>query len=433
MNETVETNEPCHLDLRVAVIGLGYVGLPLAAAFAKTRLTLGFDIDTSRIASLNQSVDSTGELSKSDLASLDQLQFTSDPEDLASADCFIITVPTPVDAAKNPDLRPLESATRTVGHHLKKDSIVIYESTVYPGCTEEICVPILEKVSGLKLNKHFAVGYSPERINPGDSERKLEAIVKVTSGSNERAAQIIDELYRSIICAGTHRASSIKVAEAAKVIENTQRDINIALMNELAVIFSKLNIDTSSVLAAAKTKWNFLPFTPGLVGGHCIGVDPYYLTYKARAMGYHPQIIDSGRRLNDSMAGFFGDRIVQRMADSKIAAVGSRILVLGVTFKENCPDVRNTQVVDLIRTLEKYGATIDVMDPVADPHALASIYGIELAEEPNKEGYDAVVLAVPHEALIPNARSLFTEETSRRIVRVDLKSVFPPELSDLRL
>ena len=387
-------------DIRIAVIGLGYVGLPLAATFGRRYRTLGFDIDAARIAELRQHHDHTLEMSGDELRAADKLEFSSDPQALAGCNVFIVTVPTPIDDYKRPDLRPLESASRTVGRAIGRGGVAIYESTVYPGATEEVCVPIIEAESGLKFNEDFFAGYSPERINPGDREHRLETILKVTSGSTPEAAEFVDALYASIITAGTHRTSSIRVAEAAKVIENTQRDVNIALINELSLIFHRLGIDTHEVLEAAGTKWNFLPFRPGLVGGHCIGVDPYYLTHKAQQIGYHPDVILAGRRINDSMGSHVSERVVKLMQQRGFQTAGARVLVLGLAFKENCPDLRNTRVVDIIRELKSYNAEVDVHDPwVASAHAEAE-YGLSLIEEPAAGSYDAVVLAVAHDRFV---------------------------------
>ncbi len=391
---------PAQDDLRIAVIGLGYVGLPLAAAFGRRYRTLGFDIDAGRIAQLREHHDQTQELSAEELQAADQLEFSSDPQSLAGCNVFIITVPTPIDDYKRPDLRPLESASRTVGRAIGRGGVAIYESTVYPGATEEVCVPILEAESGLTFNRDFHAGYSPERINPGDREHRLETILKVTSGSTPEAADFVDALYASIIDAGTHKTSSIRVAEAAKVIENTQRDVNIALINELSLIFHRLGIDTHEVLEAAGTKWNFLPFRPGLVGGHCIGVDPYYLTHKAQQIGYHPDVILAGRRINDSMGGHVAERVVKLMQQRGFQTAGAKVLVLGLAFKENCPDLRNTRVVDIIRELKSYNAEVDVHDPwVAPAHAEAE-YGLALIDKPEPGRYDAVVLAVAHDRFV---------------------------------
>ncbi len=391
---------PAPDDIRIAVVGLGYVGLPLAATFGRRYRTLGFDIDAARIAELRQHHDHTLEMSGDELRAADKLEFSSDPQALAGCNVFIVTVPTPIDDYKRPDLRPLESASRTVGRAIGRGGVAIYESTVYPGATEEVCVPIIEAESGLKFNEDFFAGYSPERINPGDREHRLETILKVTSGSTPDAADFVDALYASIITAGTHRTSSIRVAEAAKVIENTQRDVNIALINELSLIFHRLGIDTHEVLEAAGTKWNFLPFRPGLVGGHCIGVDPYYLTHKAQQIGYHPDVILAGRRINDSMGSHVSERVVKLMQQRGFQTSGARVLVLGLAFKENCPDLRNTRVVDIIRELKSYNAEVDVHDPwVASAHAEAE-YGLSLVEKPEPGRYDAVVLAVAHDRFI---------------------------------
>jgi UDP-N-acetyl-D-galactosamine dehydrogenase len=381
---------------KIGIIGLGYVGLPLAAEFGKILDVVGFDINDERIAELKRGVDRTREVEQSELRTSTRLSFTTDPGALKGCNYFIVTVPTPVDDYKNPDLRPLQSASKTVGGILKKEDIVIYESTVYPGCTEEVCIPILEKTSGLKFNTDFFAGYSPERINPGDKDHRLPTIRKITSGSTPEVAEKVDALYRKIITAGTHKASSLKVAEAAKVIENSQRDLNIAFVNELAMIFEKIGIDTHEVLQAAGTKWNFLPFRPGLVGGHCIGVDPYYLTHKAQSLGYHPEVILAGRRINDNMGVHIASQVIKLMAQSELPIHRSRILVLGITFKENCPDIRNSRVIDVVRELASYGAHVDVFDPHADRHEVREEYGLALCERPST-GYHAVVLAVSHE------------------------------------
>ncbi len=386
-------------DAKVAVIGLGYVGLPLAVEFGKKRPVIGFDIKAKRVEELADGYDHTLEVEPDELAASD-VRFTTDEADLDDANIFIVTTPTPIDQHKQPDLGPLLSATRTIGRHLSAGDIVIYESTVYPGATEEECVPLLEQISGLGFNEEFFVGYSPERINPGDKEHRVHNIVKVTSGSTPTIADLIDELYRSIVTVGTHRAPSIKVAEAAKVIENTQRDVNIALMNELAILFNRLGIDTEDVLLAAGSKWNFLNFRPGLVGGHCIGVDPYYLTYKAQAVGYHPEIILAGRRLNDSMGTYVVSQLVKKMTKAGILVRGSRVLVLGLTFKENTPDLRNSRVIDIIRELEDYGVLVDVHDPWASPEDALEHYCIELVRVPEESAYDAIVVAVGHRQYI---------------------------------
>ncbi len=383
-------------DSRIGIIGLGYVGLPLAVAFGRKFPTLGFDIDANRVAELKAGKDGTLEVSAADLGAVDQLTYSASADDLAECNTFVVTVPTPIDRHKRPDLRPLESASRTVGEALGKGDVVIFESTVYPGATEEVCVPILERISGLRFNTDFFVGYSPERINPGDKEHRLETITKVVSGSTPDAAQFVDELYRSIVVAGTHLASSIRVAEAAKVIENTQRDVNIALINELAMIFGRLGIDTEQVLEAAGSKWNFLPFRPGLVGGHCIGVDPYYLTHKAQEIGYHPEMILAGRRINDNMGLHVALQVAKLMMNRGILVSDSRILVMGLTFKENCPDIRNTRVVDVIQELGNYGASVDVWDPWVNADEVRLEYGIDVTGTPVEGTYDAVILAVSH-------------------------------------
>jgi UDP-N-acetyl-D-glucosamine/UDP-N-acetyl-D-galactosamine dehydrogenase len=377
---------------------MGYVGLPLAVEFATHHPVTGFDTKHTRVAELRAGHDSTLEVPDADLAAA-PIRFTSDPADLTSATVFIITVPTPIDDAKQPELSPLRSASATVGQALKPGDTVIYESTVYPGCTEEVCVPILEAESGLTFNKHFTVGYSPERINPGDHTHRLPDIKKVTSGSTPEAAEFIDDLYASIITAGTHRASSIRVAEAAKVIENTQRDVNIALINELAVLFNQLDIDTREVLDAAGTKWNFLPFRPGLVGGHCIGVDPYYLTHKAQQVGHHPEVILAGRRINDAMGGYVADQLILTMARKGLAIAGNRVLILGLAFKENCPDLRNTRVIDIIDRLRQYGVEVDVCDPWVDPDEALAEYGLNLVplDSLGPNTYSGAVLAVQHQ------------------------------------
>ena len=384
--------------LTIAVIGLGYVGLPLAVGFASVHQVIGFDTKPSRISALRSGRDDTLEVPESELRAA-PIRYTSDSADLAEATVYIVTVPTPIDDAKQPDLTPLRSASTTVGQTLKPGDTVIYESTVYPGCTEEVCVPILEAESGLTFNEDFTVGYSPERINPGDHTHRLADIKKVTSGSTPEAAEFIDNLYASIITAGTHRASSIRVAEAAKVIENTQRDVNIALINELAVLFNTLDLDTREVLEAAGTKWNFLPFRPGLVGGHCIGVDPYYLTHKAQQVGHHPEVILAGRRINDSMGAYVADQLILTMARSGLAIAASRVLILGLAFKENCPDLRNTKVVDIIVRLRQYGVEVDVSDPWVDPAEAQHEYGLNLIELESLglNSYSGAVLAVQHD------------------------------------
>ncbi|WP_298577953.1 nucleotide sugar dehydrogenase [uncultured Luteimonas sp.] len=387
-------------DIRIAVIGLGYVGLPLAAAFGRQYPTVGFDIDADRVEQLRRHHDQTLEMSEEELRASTHLSCTADAAALRECNVFIVTVPTPIDEYKRPDLRPLESASRTVGKAISRGGVAIFESTVYPGATEEVCVPIIERESGLRFNEDFHAGYSPERINPGDKEHRLETILKVTSGSTPAAADFIDALYRSVITAGTHKASSIRVAEAAKVIENTQRDVNIALINELALIFGRLGIDTHEVLEAAGTKWNFLPFRPGLVGGHCIGVDPYYLTHKAQQIGYHPEVILAGRRINDSMGSHVAQRVVKLMQQRGLRTAGAKVLILGLAFKENCPDLRNTRVTDIIDELHTYNVDVDVHDPWVSPAQASHEYGISPVAEPAPGGYDAVILAVAHRQFV---------------------------------
>jgi UDP-N-acetyl-D-glucosamine/UDP-N-acetyl-D-galactosamine dehydrogenase len=418
---------------RIGVVGLGYVGLPLAVEFGKHFDTTGFDVKAGRIAELKAGRDSTLEVSRAELKSSTQLKFTTDLADMKRCQVFIVTVPTPIDEYKRPDLTPLVKASESVGKVLKKNDVVIYESTVYPGCTEEICIPILERESGLKFNKDFFAGYSPERINPGDKEHRLPTIKKVTSGSNEETADFVNKLYSCIITAGTHKASSIKVAEAAKVIENTQRDVNIALINELALIFNRLGIDTEEVLNAAGSKWNFLRFTPGLVGGHCIGVDPYYLTHKAQEIGYHPEMILAGRRLNDNMALYVADQITKLMLSKRIHVNGSRVLVLGATFKENCPDIRNSKVVDVVRELAKNGAHVDIYDPWADNAELKHEYGLRLTRDLQPKRYDAAVLAVAHKEFREMGAEGVRKLCKKAHVLYDIKQVFPAAQTDGRL
>jgi UDP-N-acetyl-D-galactosamine dehydrogenase len=417
----------------IAVIGLGYVGLPLAVEFGKSRPVLGFDINDARINALKAGNDATREVTPEELASAKHLAFTSNPADLVAASIYIVTVPTPIDAHKNPDLTPLLKASETVGRALKKGDIVIYESTVYPGATEEDCVPVLERVSGLVFNEDFFVGYSPERINPGDKKHRLTTICKVTSGSTPEVAETIDELYASIITAGTYKAESIRVAEAAKVIENTQRDLNIALVNELAIIFNRMGIDTDAVLKAAGTKWNFLPFRPGLVGGHCIGVDPFYLTHKAEALGYHPHVILAGRRINDGMGAYVAGQMIKTMLKRRLQVEGSRVLVLGLTFKENCPDLRNTRVVDVVTELQEYGVRVDIHDPWVDAEEASHEYGLELTPEPAAGVYDGIVLAVAHDVFRERGAEALRQYGREAHVFCDLKSVFARGDSDLRL
>ena len=420
-------------NLRIGIVGLGYVGLPLAVEFGKKYPTIGFDIKSDRIAELEEGVDATRECTKEELEEAGQLEFKSSVDDLGACNFYIVTVPTPIGDGNRPLLTPLKSASHMLGQVIDKGDVIVYESTVYPGATEEFCVPILERESGLKMNEDFFIGYSPERINPGDKEHRLPSILKVTSGSTPAAADFVDSVYASIITAGTHKASSIKVAEAAKVIENTQRDVNIALVNELAMIFDRVGIDTEEVLKAAGTKWNFLPFRPGLVGGHCIGVDPYYLTYKAQQLGYHPQMILAGRRINDNMSLYIVSQILKRMLKKSIQPATSKALILGLAFKENCPDVRNTKVIDIINELSSYGTSVDVVDPWCDADEAKREYDVELVAEPDKGAYDVVIVAVAHDefrALGADGIRAFGKDTS---VLYDIKYVLPAELVDDRL
>ena len=418
---------------KIAIIGLGYVGLPLAVEFARTRLVLGFDIDAARIAELRAGEDRTRELDRAELAAVTQLRFSDDPAELAGCDCFIVTVPTPLDGQRRPDLRPLLAGAKTAGQALRRGGIVIFESTVYPGATEEDCVPVLEAASGLVFNRDFHCGYSPERINPGDRERRLTSIRKVTSGSTPEAADFVDGLYGSIITAGTHRAPSIRVAEAAKVIENTQRDLNIALVNELAIIFNRMGIDTEAVLEAAGTKWNFLPFRPGLVGGHCIGVDPYYLTAKAESIGCRPEVILAGRRTNDGMAGYAAGQLVKAMIRAGATIRGARVLVMGLTFKENCPDLRNSKVFDLIAALAEYGVAVDAWDPLVDPAECEREYGFPPVRSLEPGAYDGIVLAVAHDAITAMGVEALRALGRPGHLLYDLKYVLPRGAADLRL
>ena len=422
-------------NIKLAVIGLGYVGLPLAAEFGKLRPVVGFDINQKRIAELKLGVDHTLEVSIEELKEAAQLSFTHELVDLTGSNCFIVTVPTPIDEHKNPDLTPLIHASETVGKILKADDIVIYESTVYPGCTEEICIPILEKYSGLRFNLDFFVGYSPERINPGDKEHRVSMIKKVTSGSNPEVADLVDALYNQVVVVGTHKAPSIKIAEAAKVIENTQRDLNIALINEFAIIFNKLEIDTEAVLQAAGSKWNFLSFRPGLVGGHCIGVDPYYLTHKAEAIGYHPEIILAGRRLNDSMGGYVVAQLVKAMTKKRIHVDGAKVLVMGLAFKENCPDLRNTRVIDIINELKEYNCEVDVFDPWVDAKDADHEYGITPIKQSalTPQAYDAVILAVGHSEFKQMGVKKIRALGKRLHILYDIKYLLDSSESDLRL
>ena len=453
--EKMSNQLPCLTTCTVAVIGLGYVGLPLAAAFATPaacvrtadplrRRVIGFDINGQRLAELRQGIDRTHETSSEALAAAALLEFSSDPALLAEADVFVVTVPTPIDSAKRPDLTPLENASATVGRALKQrrsatSPLVIYESTVYPGATEEVCVPILERESGLRFNagapgKGFYCGYSPERINPGDSEHKLTTITKVTSGSTTQAAAWVDDFYGSIIKAGTHLAPSLKVAEAAKVIENTQRDLNIALVNELAIIFRQMGIDTLDVLEAAGTKWNFLPFRPGLVGGHCIGVDPYYLTHKAEQLGYHPQVVLAGRRINDGMGRWVVEQLVLEMARRGQVIAGAQVLVLGLSFKENCPDLRNTRVVDVIAALQRYGMEPVLVDPWVDAEEAQREYGLTvLAAIPSIKRFGAVIAAVAHKQFVGILEASWREVLLAESVLIDIKGIIPRELNPIRL
>jgi len=420
-------------NVKIGIIGLGYVGLPLAVEFGKRFDTVGFDLKKGRIEELKSGRDSTLETTPEELAAAKRLSFASDPASLQSCNVYVVTVPTPVGESKRPVLTPLARASETVGRALSSGDVVIYESTVYPGCTEEFCVPILERESGLKFNVDFYAGYSPERINPGDKQHRLPGILKVTSGSTPEIAEFVDALYGSIITAGTHCASSLKVAEAAKVIENTQRDVNIALINELAMIFNRLGIDTEEVLTAAATKWNFLPFKPGLVGGHCIGVDPYYLTYKAEAIGYHPEMILAGRRLNDNMAAYTASQVIKLMIRAAIQPAAARVLVLGLTFKENCPDIRNTKVIDIVRELRSYNISVDVHDPWADAAEAEHEYGLRLTEQPERGAYDAIVIAVAHDQI----RALGSEGIHafgrEKHVVYDIKHVLAKHETDGRL
>ncbi|MGC3873521.1 Vi polysaccharide biosynthesis UDP-N-acetylglucosamine C-6 dehydrogenase TviB [Halomonas sp. GXIMD04776] len=419
--------------IRLGIIGLGYVGLPLAVEFGKKLPTIGFDINAQRIAQLSAGIDLTREVEPELLSEANRLAFTSDLEALRECNVYIVTVPTPIDEQHCPDLTPLLKASETLGNVIARGDIVIYESTVYPGATEEDCIPVIERISGLTYNTDFFAGYSPERINPGDKEHRVTNIRKVTSGSTPEVAAFVDKLYSSVITAGTFQASSIRVAEAAKVIENTQRDVNIALINELAVIFNRLNIDTEEVLEAAGTKWNFLPFRPGLVGGHCIGVDPYYLTHKAQQVGYHPEVILSGRRINDGMGAYVAGQLIKQMIKQRIHVQGARVLILGLTFKENCPDLRNTRVVDIIKELEDYNVAMDVYDPLASKDEAVHEYGIRPVDEPGESSYDAIILAVGHrEFCALGARRLRAWGKPTHVL-YDLKYALPRGEADLRL
>ncbi len=417
-------------EFKIAVIGLGYVGLPLALAFAKKYVVVGYDINDQRVADLNKGIDSTDEADASELLNNHNLQITSDPKHIADSNIYIVTVPTPIDKYKSPDLGPLLSASQLVGSVLKKDDIVIYESTVYPGCTEEDCVPVLEKYSGQTFNKDFYCGYSPERINPGDKINTLTTIKKITSGSTPDIANVVNDLYASIIEAGTYKAPNIKVAEAAKAIENAQRDVNISFVNELALIFDKIGIDTSDVLAAASTKWNFLPFKPGLVGGHCIGVDPYYLAHKAKSLGYHPQVILSGRQVNDNMGSFIANKLVKLMIAKGNAIKGSSVLIMGLTFKENCPDVRNTKVIDIVRELNEYGMLVDIYDPIADATQIPELEKDCMINTISKK-YDGIVVAVAHNVFLE--MDIESLKNSNASVIFDIKAAYDRNIVDTRL
>ncbi len=420
-------------DLKLAIIGLGYVGLPLALEFSKKRKVIGFDIKEKRIKELKLGIDHNLEFTKSELQKLHQLSFTNREEDLKSANCYIITVPTPIDKLKKPDLTPLLMSSEMIGKIIKKGDLIIYESTVFPGCVEEVCVPVLEKFSELKFNKDFFCGYSPERINPGDKDHTITKIKKITSGSTPAIADLVDELYNDIITVGTHRASSIKVAEAAKVIENTQRDLNIALINELSILFTKMNIDTQAVLDAAESKWNFLPFKPGLVGGHCIGVDPYYLTYKAESIGYHPKIILAGRELNDNMGNYVASELIKKMKKKNIAIKGSTILIMGLTFKENCPDIRNSGVENIINELKKFECGLNLVDPYVNGEEINKIYGIYPTSKLNHNTYDAVIIAVAHKEFKALGFNEIKKSCKRNHVIFDLKNLFNSSKVDLKL
>jgi len=420
-------------NVRLGVIGLGYVGLPLAVEFGKVMPTVGFDINAQRIAELREGVDRTLEVEPELLSQATQMSFESHLEALRGCNVYIVTVPTPIDASRCPDLTPLRKASETLGQVISQGDVVIYESTVFPGATEEECIPVIERVSGLRYNQDFFAGYSPERINPGDKEHRVTTIKKVTSGSTPEAAEFIDALYQRVITAGTHKASSIRVAEAAKVIENTQRDINIALINELAVIFNRLGIDTEEVLEAAGTKWNFLPFRPGLVGGHCIGVDPYYFTHKAQQVGYHPEMILAGRRINDDMGAYVAGQLVKQMVKQRIHVAGSRVLVMGLTFKENCPDLRNTRVVDVLAELADYGVAVEVYDPQVNKEEAEREYGVRPVEEPETGAYDAILLAVGHREFHELGVDAIRSWGKPEHVLYDLKYVLPKEAVGLRL
>ena len=420
-------------NLRIGIVGLGYVGLPLAVEFGKKYPTVGFDINADRVAELEAGEDATLECSSEELAEAKHLSYTCSTDAVANCNFYVVTVPTPIGDSNRPLLTPLKMASQTLSGVIKQGDIVVYESTVYPGATEEFCVPLLEKESGLKMNKDFFVGYSPERINPGDKEHRLPSILKVTSGSTPEVAEFVDQVYKSIITAGTHKASSIKVAEAAKVIENTQRDVNIALVNELAMIFERVGIDTEEVLEAAGTKWNFLPFRPGLVGGHCIGIDPYYLTYKAEQLGYHPQMILAGRRINDNMSLYVASQVIKKMLSRGMQPLTSKVLILGLTFKENCPDLRNTKVVDIKKELESYGVKIDIHDPWVDADEARQEYGFDLVADPEKGAYDGVIIAVAHDQFRALGAKGIRSFGKKGSVLYDIKYVLTPDEVDDRL
>ena len=420
-------------NLRIGIVGLGYVGLPLAVEFGKQYPTVGFDINADRVAELEAGEDATLECSSEELAEAKHLSYSSNASDLADCNFYVVTVPTPIGDSNRPLLTPLRAASNTLGAVIKKGDIVVYESTVYPGATEEFCVPLLEENSGLKMNTDFFVGYSPERINPGDKEHRLPSILKVTSGSTPEVAEFVDQVYKSIITAGTHKASSIKVAEAAKVIENTQRDVNIALVNELAMIFERVGIDTEEVLEAAGTKWNFLPFRPGLVGGHCIGIDPYYLTYKAEQLGYHPQMILAGRRINDNMSLYVSSQIIKKMLSRGMQPLQSKVLILGLAFKENCPDLRNTKVVDIKKELETYGVSVAIHDPWVDAEEARQEYGFDLVADPEKGAYDGIIIAVAHDQFRAMGAKGIRSFGKKNSVLYDIKYVLTPDEVDDRL
>jgi UDP-N-acetyl-D-galactosamine dehydrogenase len=420
-------------ETKIAIIGLGYVGLPLAVEFGKQYLTIGFDINPQRVRELQSGQDTTLEVSHTELISAQQLTYTTSLSDIEACNVYIVTVPTPIDAYKQPDLTPLIKASEAISKILKPNDVVIYESTVYPGATEEVCVPLLEKNSGLIFNRQFYAGYSPERINPGDKAHRVINILKVTSGSTPEAADYIDQLYKSIINAGTHKASSIKVAEAAKVIENTQRDVNIALINELAILFNRLGIDTEEVLLAAGTKWNFLPFRPGLVGGHCIGVDPYYLTHKAQSVGYHPEVILSGRRINDNMGRYVVAQLIKALLKKRIHIQQADVLIMGFTFKENCPDIRNTRVIDIVKELQEYEVNAHIYDPWVKAKEVQHEYGIEIISEPEANKYDAIILAVAHSEFKQMPIEQIKAYSKANAVIYDLKYLLPAAQTDIRL